>query len=134
VQIYKKKWANCRVKDCKFFILFISLSFLLLGCYKKKDTLLQVYVRDVTGNSIKGAKVEVFAEPTDTSNLNNLSINFDQITDENGIASFNFNEVYKSGQTGVAVLKAKATLYGKTGETIVNLIEEFNNECFIEIQ
>jgi hypothetical protein len=134
MQIYKKKWRKNSVRLLKFTLLYFISSIALTSCYKKQDTLLQVYVRDNSGATVAEAKVNLFAEPTDTSNSNTLAINLEQVTDENGIASFNLNEYYETGQTGVAILKVKATYYNKIGENIIKIIEEVNNECFIQIE
>ena len=134
MQIYKKKWRKNPVLLLKFTFIFFILTFGLFSCYKKKDTLILVYVRDHVGAIVQGAKVEVFAEPTDTSNYNTIAVKFEEITDETGTATFNLNSIYESGQTGVAILKAKATYYSKTGQTIIQVVEEVNNECFIEIE
>jgi hypothetical protein len=133
LQIYKKKLAKHRLQSVFVILLFIGFLMSISGCYKKQDTILQVYVRDSSGVVVEGAKVDVFAEPTTTSN-NALQINMTELTDESGTATFNFNEIYKSGQTGTAIVKAKATYYSKTGQKVVQVIEETNNECFIEIQ
>lgn len=134
MQIYKKKWRKNPVQLFKFTLFSFILSFGLFGCYKKKDTILTVYVRDQVGASVEGAKVTVFAEPTDTSNNNSLAVNYEEITDKSGTVIFNLNSIYETGQTGVAILKAKATFYNKTGQTIIHINEEVNNECFIEIE
>jgi hypothetical protein len=134
VQIYKKNWRISMVQLFKLMLIFWVLSFGLLGCYKKKETILQVNVRDISGTTIKGAKVELYADPTDTSSNNQLAINFSEISNEDGTATFNLNEIYKSGQTGVAIIKAKATYYNKTGQTIIQITEEVLNECFVEIK
>jgi hypothetical protein len=91
-------------------------------------------VRDNYGLVVEGAKVEVYSEPTDTSINSELSINMLEITNESGTATFNFNDIYKTGQTGTAIVKAKATYFGKTGHKIINVVEETNNECFITIE
>jgi hypothetical protein len=134
MQSYKKKWRKYSLNFLKnSFILFVISSF-LTSCYKKKDTLLMVYVRDETGSVIESAKVRVFAEPTDTSNNSAMIVDFEKITDNTGTADFNFNQIYETGQTGVAVVKVKATYFNKVGQKIVELVEEQNNECYVEIK
>ena len=132
MQIYKKMCGNLRSKTSLLILFSIVLT--LSSCYKRKDTILKVYVRNSSGQVIEGAKVQIYAEPTDTSNHNAPSVNLNALTDETGTANFNFNFLYESGQTGVAILKAKATYYSQTGEEVVKIVEETNNETFVEIQ
>ncbi len=120
---------------CKSALLILfSLFFILNSCYKKKDTILKVYVRNSSGQLLEGADVQIYAEPTDTLNQNAPSVNLKEKTDKTGVANFNFNFLYDSGQTGVAILKLKAIYYSQTGENIVEITEETNNESFIVIQ
>jgi peptidyl-tRNA hydrolase len=63
-----------------------------------------------------------------------VSLNFSKITNENGVALFNLNEQYESGQSGVAIVKIKATYYNKSGESVVQIIEDVTNQCSIQIQ
>jgi hypothetical protein len=134
MQIYKK--MSCQLDSMQSILLTFSLSliFVLQGCYKKQDTILKVYVRNSNGQIVAGANVKIYAEPTDTSKQNESIINFNDNTDEKGIVSFNLNELYESGQTGVAILKAKAGYLNLSGENIVPITEEKTNETFIEIQ
>ncbi len=134
MQIYKKKWRKNSVQLLKFMLIVFILFTGLFSCYKKQDTLLTLYVRDGSGASVQDAKVEVYAEPTDTSNNNPLAINFEGITNESGTVIFNLNSIYETGQTGVAILKAKATYYSKSGQKVIQINEEVNNEYFIEIE
>lgn len=127
----------CGILRSKFALLILfsfSVLFTFNSCYKKKDTLLRVYVKNVNGQMIEGAHVEIYAEPTDTSNHNAVVVYLDDITNKSGLATFNFNFLYEAGQTGVAILKAKATYYNQTGSNIATIEEEMNNEIFIEIQ
>ena len=134
MQIYKKKTRNYSVQLFKFTIILFAFSCGLVGCYKKKDTILRVFVYDNVGSIVKGANVDVFAEPTDTTNQNPISLNSSILTDENGIAVFNLNANYESGQTGVDIVKVKATYNNKIGESVVQIVEEIDNECNIQIE
>jgi hypothetical protein len=134
MQIYKKKWRNYLVHVFKFSLIIVGFSFVLFGCYKKQDTLLQVYVLDNSGAAVKGANVKVYAEPTDTAIHNPVSINISMLTNESGTALFNMNELYQAGQTGVAIVKVRASYFNKTDESIIQLMEEVNNECSIQLE
>ncbi len=134
MQIYKKKTRNYSVRLFKLTLILFAFSFGLVSCYKKKDTILKVFVVDNIGSIVKGADVNIFAEPTDTTNQNPISLNSSTFTDENGIAVFNLNTHYESGQTGVAIVKVKATFNNKIGESVVQIVEEIDNECNIQIE
>jgi hypothetical protein len=134
MQIYKKKLRKKGIRTLPLFFVIISFFLFLSSCYKKRDTTLKVYVVNSNGTSVEGANVIVFGEPTDTSNLNQLSINFEKTTNKSGVAFFNFNDFYNSGQTGLAILKVKATYLNKTGQNTTQIEEEVDNECFVTIQ
>ncbi|NBX80565.1 MAG: hypothetical protein EBQ94_09350 [Flavobacteriales bacterium] len=76
--------------------------------------------------------VEVTAEPTSVVD-NLLAIDLKESTNELGVASFNFNKYYKSGQTGVAILKVEAKLFGKYGSGIVTIEQETVTDKIIVI-
>lgn len=134
MQIYKKKSRNYSVRVFMFTIISLAFSFGLSGCYKKKDTTLRVFVLDTSGSAVAGANVEIFAEPSDTSIFNLVSLNYSAVSDKNGVALFNLNKHYESGQTGLAVVKIKATYNFKIGETVAQLVEEVDNECNVQIE
>ncbi|MBM3186137.1 MAG: hypothetical protein FJZ67_07540 [Bacteroidetes bacterium] len=134
MQIYKKKSRNYSVKLFKFSIIGFVLAIGLLGCYKRKDTTLRVVVYDSAGLIVEGANVDMFAEPTDTSNQNPVSLYSSISTDKFGIAIFNLNANYESGQSGVAILKVRASYYNKQGESTIQIIEEVVNECNLQIE
>ena len=79
------------------FLLFISIS----SCYKKKDTISIIKVLNNNERPVVGAEVRLFYEqdgaPTNLIDLKN-------ITSSDGSATFNFNDFYKEGQGGFAVL------------------------------
>jgi hypothetical protein len=104
---------------CLFFIIFSFLS----GCYKKKDTVLQVIVKNETGSVVNGAQVHVFGEPT-VDEQNAMIVSEIEYTSNLGVATFTMNKFYKPGQTGVAVLKIEAQNLGKFGSNYVTVIEE----------
>ena len=113
-------------------ILFF-VGFLLTSCYKQKDTGLAVYVKDTNGNIIEGASVHLYGEPTSGAG-NLLLIDLTKTTDSRGTAFFDLNSYYKSGQTGVAVLKIDAALYNKVGSATITIEQETINSKEVVIQ
>ena len=91
-----------------------------------------VIVKNESGQVIEGSQVEVKAEPTTFGNI--VTLNMEKTTDELGVASFNFNDYYKSGQTGVAVLKIKAKQFGLYGEGIVTVEQEVVTETVVVVK
>jgi hypothetical protein len=131
MQIYKKKIAffqyNLSIVKFGCFLLL----FLLTACYKKQDTILSVVVKNESGQVVEGALVELKAEPTTLNN--DVALNMENTTNELGVALFNFNEFYKSGQTGVVVLKIKAKQFGLYGEGTVMVEQEVVTETVVII-
>lgn len=91
-----------------------------------------VIVKNESGSVIEGALVEVKAEPTSFSGV--VTLNMEKTTDELGVAYFNFNDYYKSGQTGVVVLKIKAKQFGLYGEGIVTVEQEVVTETVVVVK
>ncbi|MBU3659375.1 MAG: hypothetical protein FGM14_05880 [Flavobacteriales bacterium] len=132
MQIYKKKNAHFQLKVSIIKVGCFLLLFLLTACYKKQDTILAVIVKNESGSVIEGALVEVKAEPTSFSGV--VTLNMEKTTDELGVAYFNFNDYYKSGQTGVVVLKIKAKQFGLYGEGIVTVEQEVVTETVVVVK
>jgi hypothetical protein len=132
MQIYKKKIALFQLKISIIRVGGFLLLFLLTACYKKQDTILAVIVKNESGQVIEGAQVEVKAEPTTFGNI--VTLNMENTTDELGVAYFNFNEYYESGQTGVAVLKIKAKQFGLYGEEVVTVEQEVVTETIVVVK
>jgi len=132
MQIYKKKIAFFQLKISIIKVGGFLLLFLLTACYKKQDTILAVIVKNESGQVIEGSQVELKAEPTTFGNI--VTLNMEKTTDELGVASFNFNDYYKSGQTGVAVLKIKAKQFGLYGEGIVTVEQEVVTETVVVVK
>ncbi|NBR13717.1 MAG: hypothetical protein EBU01_03945 [Crocinitomicaceae bacterium] len=132
MQIYKKIKALLQFRQANLFGALFILSISLSSCYKQKDTILTIVVKDANGTIVEGALVEVTAEPTSVVD-NLLAIDLKESTNELGVASFNFNKYYKSGQTGVAILKVEAKLFGKYGSGIVTIEQETVTDKIIVI-
>jgi hypothetical protein len=56
------------------------------------------------------------------------------LTNSDGKAVFNFNDVYQLGQAGVAILNIEATLNTAIGEGIIKVEEETTSEETVFIQ
>ena len=83
------------------FAALIVVVFSFTSCYKKKDTIANITV--IHSSNLEpwaGAEVRLFyGVNTDSARIDKIAT-----TGGGGTATFNFNELYKSGQAGFAVL------------------------------
>ncbi len=114
-------------------IVTLSSVFIATGCRKKKDTLANIYVKDAANQPVEGCKVILKGVST-TNNPANVVLYDTAYSDADGIASFNFNDEYKLGQAGVAVLNIDAKKNGLKGTGIIKIEEEVTNEETVFIQ
>lgn len=103
------------------------------GCRKKKDTIAHVYVKDSNSASVDQAMVVLYG--TNTAGTPQQVAVFDtSYTNIEGLATFNFNEIYQLGQAGVAVLDIKAQKLNMVGQGIIKIEAEKLNEETVFIQ
>ncbi|MEY4351436.1 MAG: hypothetical protein ACO29Z_00085 [Crocinitomicaceae bacterium] len=118
---------------------FILLSFAaitlvsLTSCRKKLDTIAHIYVKDETNASVSNAMVVLYGTNTQ-STPQQVAVYDTAYTNANGLASFNYNELYQLGQAGVAVLDIKAQKGNKVGQGIIKIEPETINEETVYIQ
>jgi len=111
----------------------IFSSVLLLSCKKTKDTTATITVIDTNGLPVGGAFVELEGQSSpDAVKVANPALRKVSFTPANGVVSFNYTEIYKAGQAGVAVINVSAYKLenGDTtavGKTYVKLDPETDN-------
>lgn len=117
----------------------LSLAFLPLvaiimfsSCGKSGDTIATVTILDGAGVPVAGALVNVVGE--DSNGDNPGVIDRESTTDASGKAIFNFNDLYKRGSGGFAVLKVYASKDAMSGDGIIKVEEQKNNEGTVTIQ
>ena len=115
---------------CFFAFLLITLS----SCYKTSPTSLRVEVKTESGGAVAGASVQVKGVPPDNTDGNLIIVDYQEATNGNGIAFFNLDDIYKPGQSGVAIVEFKAQKLGLVAEETVNLIEEIENRVDLVLQ
>jgi len=93
---------------------------------------LEVSVQFSNGELVKNAKVKLIVEPTTNSSQVPI-INDSTTTNSGGLAFFDLNKYYKSGQVGVAVLKVQAFYYGLNGSQMIQIEEEKRNRIVVLI-
>lgn len=112
---------NAIKKVTLFGLMMLLISVTSMGCRKKKDTIAEITVRNSAGAVISGAAVRLFPVPTQQGTL---LWEYETTTNSDGIASFNFNEVYQLGQAGVVVANIEATAGGNTGKGVIKVDQE----------
>lgn len=104
----------------------------LAACGKKGDTLATIKVLDANNNPVAGALVQV--KGYDSNGVNPGNLDRQTTSDGNGNAVFNFNDQYKRGSAGFAVLEITASKTGMTGTGIIKVDDQVNNEATVTIQ
>lgn len=103
------------------------------SCRKKLDTTANIYVKDENNASVSNAMVVLYG--TNTQGTPQQVAVFDTAyTNLNGMATFNFNDLYQLGQAGVAVLDIDAKKGNKAGAGIIKIEAEKLNEETVYIQ
>ncbi len=105
----------------------------LSACRKKMDTVAHIYVKDETNASVSNAMVVLYGTNTQQT-PQQVAVYDTTYTNSNGLATFNYNELYQLGQAGVAVLDIKAQKGNKTGQGIIKIEAEKVNEETVFIQ
>ncbi len=116
-----------------FSALFLVATVAVSGCRKKKDTIANVYVKDDNNILVDQAMVVLYG--TNTAGTPQQVAVFDtSYTNVEGMATFNYNDIYQLGQAGVAVLDIKAQKLNKIGQGIIKIEAETTNEETVFIQ
>ena len=96
----------------------------LSACRKKMDTVAHIYVKDETNASVSNAMVVLYGTNTQQT-PQQVAVYDTAYTNVNGLATFNYNELYQLGQAGVAVLDIKAQKGNKVGQGIIKIEAQF---------
>jgi len=107
-------------------VFLIILTITSLSSCKKK-------VADTASLFVESAMVVLYGE--NTTGMPHQVVVFDTAyTNSQGMAAFDYNYLYKSGQAGVAVLSIKVKKDNKNGIGIIKIEEEKVNEETVFIQ
>ena len=121
------------MKKLSFFALALMGFLVISSCVKKEDTLAKITIRDENNLLVEQAMVVLHG--TSTCNCPSQVAVFDTAyTNLNGMATFNYNELYQLGQAGVAVLDIDAKKGNKSGAGIIKIEAEKVNEETVYIQ
>ena len=114
--------------------ILLVASFSLNSCYRKQDTIGKVHVVNASGNAVGGAIVRVYIDPTSVPNPDPNRIDMTLTTNSSGTATFNFNDFYKDGQGGFAVLDINASQGTLLGTGVIQVEQRTTSEETIVIQ
>jgi len=103
------------------------------ACKKPQDTIAKVYVLDAENVPVSGAQVALYGESSE-GKQGNVNVADTATSNAAGEAIFNLNDLFKSGQAGVAVLNISASKGALTGEGIIKIEEETTSEETVFIQ
>lgn len=110
-----------------------------ISCNKKKDTIAIIKTVDAGGNPVGGVDVTVYPNGIDTLGYwefcyGTAGGGITTSTNASGQATYNFNDCYKEGSAGFAVLDIDASKGSLTGTGIVKVVEEETVEEEITVQ
>lgn len=105
----------------------------LNSCNPTEDTMAEVRVITANGTAVPGAEVRLFGQGTiDQTQVGNIRIDEIQFTNANGLAVFDFTQLYQPGQSGFAILNVEITkdFPDSTAflEGIMRIVEEETNK------
>lgn len=106
--------------------------FVSLACHKKKDTFAEITVKNTSNEVVAGAQVKLLALPPYEGNKTPI-LELEGKTDINGVIRFNFNNVYQSGQAGVAVLNIEVESGNLDGRGIIKIEQETTSKKTVVI-
>lgn len=98
------------------------------ACNKEEDTKAIITVLDSAGAAVNGAYVKLYANPVDPEQADFTRLTQEGTTGADGKVVFDYSEFYKRGQAGFAVLDIMATKDSLSGEGIIRIEEEQDNE------
>jgi len=114
------------------FLLIAGTSLPSSGCRRKKDTIAKVYVVDQHNQPVSGATVSLIPDPT-IQQHNQVVENKVSSTNRSGEAIFIYNDVFRLGQAGVAVMKIQVDVNGSITTGIIKIDQETTSEETIVI-
>jgi len=94
------------MKKIVLFAFAATTLFSLTSCRKKMDTIAHIYVKDETNASVSNAMVVLYGTNTQ-STPQQVAVFDTSYTNLNGLAVFNYNELYQLGQAVLQFLTSK---------------------------
>lgn len=110
----------------------LAVVLLFVSCMKNRDTIASITVLDINNIPVGGAQVRIYSVGSD--GIPTGRIDYTTSSDASGKAIFNFNDLYKKGQAGFAVLNIVVEKGSMSGNGIIKVEEEKTNEATVTIQ
>lgn len=107
-------------------VILFGVFFSSTGCRKKKDTIANIYVLDENNAAVAGATVRLYGTATVSGKA--PVVDMTTTSDGSGLATFSLNDIYQLGQSGVAVLDITVTKDSMSGQGIIKIEQEEENE------
>lgn len=104
----------------------------LTSCDKQEDTIAKITILDASGLPVGGATVRVIGRGSDGTDGGRIDL--ESTTGADGVATFNFNDLFKRGQAGFAVLDIEADKGALVGTGIIKVEENTTNEATVTVQ
>lgn len=111
---------------------FVAFAINFNSCKKPGDTVGIVTVVDINNSPVSGAVVKLIG--VDSEGNPGGRIDVEETTGSDGKASFNFNDYFKRGAAGFAVLDVYATYDTLGGRTIIKIEEEKTNDVTVTVE
>ena len=121
------------MKKSLLLVLFALIaSFSMDSCKKPQDTVAIITIVDANAAPVAGALVRLVGY--DSMGNEGTRIDVEATSDASGKATFNFNDLYKRGSAGFAVLEIEVSKDAMIGTGIIKVEEEKTNETTVTIQ
>jgi hypothetical protein len=104
------------------------------GCKKKKKTIALITVRNSANQPVDSVMVRLYGQST-TNPPSGPVVRVDTAyTNADGVATFDYTEVFQLGQAGLFVLDIEARKGPLSGAGIIKIVEETTSEERVFIQ
>lgn len=110
-------------------VILLGVFFSSTGCRKKKDTIANVYVLDENNAAVAGATVRMYGTATVQGKA--PVVDLSTTSDGSGLATFSLNDIYQLGQSGVAVLDITVVKDSMSGQGIIKIEQEVENDVTV---
>lgn len=115
-----------RLNKINLVVLLLGVTIITTSCRRKKETNAVITVLKADESPVGNASVRLYLADPETGKTVQNGIDVTKETNSSGQASFNYDDLYKLGQAGFAVLDIEVNNGAATG--IIKIEEEENNE------
>ena len=116
----------------KNILMLTLLALVSFACQKKKDTLVEITVKNANNTVVSNATVKLLTAPPYEASKTPV-LEKEGKTDINGVIRFNFNDTYQLGQAGVAVLNIEVEKGNLDGRGVIKIESETTSTKIVVI-